>query len=132
MTQFALAKAGRQHSGLKSIFELEDEFLRGAAIDLFPGVSLNEIYFLDVGGKDIDSLMLDAQKAVNDKKCFRETELYKAIEMVSDSVDELVFWYSSDYDDLDYVYDVPELLRKLEGAVSDSFCEVYGRYRKSK
>lgn len=131
MTQFALARSRKQINGLTSLAEVEDGFLSRVAFELFPAVSLNEIYRFDFGGKDIDSLMIDAQKAVIDKNSFQETALYKAVKAVAENVDDFVFWYGADYDELSYIYDVSVLLRKLEDAVSDSFCEIYIHYKKA-
>ncbi len=57
--------------------------------------------------------------------------IYGVVTEVAASINEFVFWYGSDYGDLDYVYDVPTLLNIIERAVSDSACEVYIRYKRN-
>ncbi|MPY26902.1 hypothetical protein [Shewanella sp. YLB-07] len=131
MTQFALVTTSNAMDGLRSVESFGDEFLLGVAAKLFPGSPLNKVYLLNVGGKDVDSLMLDAQKAVIDNKVFQKTELYKVVNKVAQYVDDFVFWYGSDYDELEYVYDVADLLGKLEREVGDSFCEAYVHYKKA-
>jgi hypothetical protein len=96
---------------------------------LFPSSSDNNVFVLDSEGKNIDQLMLDAQKMVRFSK-FEKTELYHVINTIAPTVYEFAFWYGSDYEDLDYVYDVPTLLIKLEEAVSESACELYVHYKK--
>lgn len=132
MTQFALVKTSNSCPSLKPVEELGDDFLEGVAGKLFPDSSIDEIFVLDVDGEDIDGLMLDAQKLVIESSKFEGTELYSAIGKVAQAADELIFWYGSDYDDLECVYDVPALLSKLEEAVSDSTCELYIHYKEAK
>lgn len=131
MTQFALASLKKYNFESKSLVKVEGDFLSAIAAELFPNISLSDIYTLDVDGKDIDSLMLDAQKDVIDGIRFQETMLYDVVSELAASISELFLWYGSDYDDIDYVYDVPALLDIIESAVSDSACEVYVRYKKN-
>ena len=132
MTQFALARTSKQLDCLESVTELQDSFLLKSAFDLFPEVPLNEIYRIRVKSKDIDDLILDAQKAVVNMQEFQKTEFYRTVKNIAEKVDDLVFWYGSDYDDLDYTYEIPALLLELERNVNDSFCEAYIRYKKEK
>jgi hypothetical protein len=131
MTQFALVTTSKDLDCLQPVDSLGDNFLLGVATKLFPGLPLNKVCLLSVGGKGIDSLMLDAQKAVIDSKSFQETELYKVVDEVAPNVDDFVFWYGSDFDELEYVYNVADLLGRLETSVSDSFCEAYVFYKKA-
>jgi hypothetical protein len=130
MTQFVLVKTSNSCPDIKPVEGLKDDFLLGVAGKLFPNSSVNEIFVLDVDGEDIDSLMLDAQKLLIESSKFEETAVYSAIGKVAQAVDELIFWYGSDYDDLECVYDVSVLLRKIEDAVSESACELYIHYKK--
>ena len=130
MTQFALITTNNDLDCLQPLDALNDEFLLNVAISLFPGISLNKIYLFDVGGMSVDDLIVDAQRAVLDNKNFQETHLYSGIKKIIDHADDFVFWYGSDYDDLEYASTAKELLEKLEIAVSDSFCEAYVHYKK--
>ncbi len=132
MTQFALARTSNNCSNLKLVEELQDDFLMGVADNLFPDSSMGKIFALEVDGVNIDSLMLNAQKMVIESLEFEESELCGIIVEVAQVVDELIFWYGSDYDELEYVYDIPTLLSKIEEAIGDSSCELYIHYKKSK
>lgn len=132
MTQFVLAKASSENDSLKAIEQLQDEFLMEAASKLFPHSSSSEIYILNINNSNIDSLMVDAQRAVIGDGVFKDTDLYIAIEKIVESIDELVFWYGSDYDDLECVDDIPRLLNLLELSVNDSCCEAYIHYKRVK
>lgn len=131
MTQFALAASKNSSSILVPVKTLGDDFILEIAEKLFPDTPVSEIFTLDMEGKYIDQIMLDSQKAIGSLE-FKNTELYEVITSVVSIVDELVFWYGSYYDDLDYVYDASALLSKLEGAINDSACELYVRYTGSK
>jgi hypothetical protein len=128
MTQFALAITKDNCASLAPVEKHRDDFLLEVAIKLFPDSPVSEIFIVDLGGKNIDQLILEAQKAVEFLQ-FEKTDLCHAIKKIALAVDELVFWYGSDCDDLDYVYDVSELLNKLKSAVSESACEVYIHYK---
>ena len=130
MTQFALAKAGSTLDGLKSIEQLQDNSLTTAANKLFPNTPFNEIYAIVISDKDIDSLMLTAQRDLIANRGFKDTKLYKTINRLLSNVDELVFWYGSDCNELENIYDVSVLLNKLEAATSDSCCEAYFHFKK--
>ena len=130
MTQFVLVRSSIKRSGLKLVEELHDDFLIGMVVKLFPDSPFGEIFVID-DGEDIDSLMLDAQKQVIESVGFEKTQLYGVVENLAPSVDELIFWYGSESDDLEYVYDVPILLGKLKEAVSDSSCELYLHYKRN-
>lgn len=132
MTQFALVKTSNNFPGLKPVSELRDDFLAGVASKLFPGSSSDKIFVFDVNGKDVDGLMLDAQKHIVGSSKFEETVLFHTIGKVARAVDEIILWYASDYENLECVYNVSTLLRKLEEAVSDSTCEIYIHYKKMK
>lgn len=132
MTQFALVKANKSSPHLQPIDELKDDFLLGIVGKLFPGSSDDEIFIIYVDGMDIDALMLDAQKQMIESTKFEGTLLCNVIDKVAQTSDEIIFWYGSDYDGLDYIYDVPALLSKLGEAVSDSACELYIHYKKAK
>lgn len=132
MTQFALVKMNNGGPSLKPVEGLRDDFLSGVARKLFPDSAIDQIFVINTDGKDIDSLMLDAQKLVIDSSEFEGTELYSAIGEIAQAADELIFWYGSDCDDLECVYDVTALLKKLEDAVRDSTCELYIHYKKAK
>lgn len=128
MTQFVLAITKDSSPSLVPVEKQRDDFLLEMAKNLFPDSPVNEIFVLDLKGKSIDQLMLDAQKELEFSQ-FEKTELCHTISKIVPTVDELVFWYGSDYDDLDYVYDVSTLLRKLKEAVSESACEAYIHYK---
>lgn len=128
MTQFVLAITKDSSPSLVPVEKQRDDFLLEMAKNLFPDSPVNEIFVLDLKGKSIDQLMLDAQKELEFSQ-FEKTELCHKISKIVPTVDELVFWYGSDYDDLDYVYDVSTLLRKLKEAVSESACEAYIHYK---
>lgn len=132
MTQFALVKTRNSCPSIKPASGLQDDFLSGVAGKLFPDTSIDQIFVLSAGGKDIDSLMLDAQKLVIESSKFERTALYSAINNVAQAADELIFWYGSDYDDLECVYDVSSLLSKLEEAVKNSTCELYIHFKMEK
>lgn len=126
MTQFALARADKDIYFLKGLNDVSDSFLLKATKKLFPDAPLSSIYKFDV-----DDLMLDAQRAINENIDFESTKLFQSIKKLTNSVDELIFWYGSEYDDLDYVHNESELLSKLKESVSDSFCEVYIHYKRN-
>lgn len=128
MTQFALATTGTNSPRLKPVEELHNDFLTETAVRLFSDYSLSEIFVID-GEGGIDSLMLDAQKLVIESSKFEETPLYEVIEKLAQTVDELIFWYGSDFNDLEWVYDAPALLNKLKEAVNTSSCELYIHYK---
>lgn len=129
MTQFALAITKNKSPNLVSV-EQQNDFLMEVAKKLFPNSPVSEIYSLDLDGKSIDQLMLDAQKSAGSLQ-FEKTDLCQAIREVVSTFEELVFWYGSDYSDLDYVYDVPALIGKLKKSTNSSVCEAYIHYKKS-
>ncbi|ASP38603.1 hypothetical protein CHH28_07900 [Bacterioplanes sanyensis] len=127
MTQFVLVALDNKpegHLSLIELNELNDSFLVKAADELFISTPLDKIYSLD-----IDGLFLDAQKSVPDVP-FEKTELYESIKLISGSASEIIFWYGSEYGDLDCVYDEDELLVRLQRSISDSFCEAYVHFKK--
>jgi hypothetical protein len=128
MTQFALAITKDDSPSLVSVERLRDDFLMQIAKKLFPDTPVSEIFSLDQDGKNIDQLMLDAQKTAGSLQ-FEKTELCQTIRRIVPTVEELVFWYGSDYDDLDCVYDVSILISKLREATSESVCEAYVHYK---
>ncbi len=132
MTQFVLAVSKTHNTNLVPVSRSRNDFLLEIASNLFPNLPLEEVYVIDVNEKDIDALMIDAQKLVIESSRFEQTELFKIMEKVAPSVDELVFWYGSEHEDLDYVYDAPALLSKLKEAVSESTCELYVHYKQVK
>lgn len=131
MTQFALAITKNSCTSLVPVETQRDDFLLEIAKKLFPDSPVNEIFVPDLNGKSIDQSMLDAQKAVESSP-FEKTELCYAVSKIVPTVDELVFWYGSDYDDLDYVYDASTLLSKLKEAVSESVCELYAHFKQAR
>ena len=132
MTQFVLAVSKTHNTSLVPISRSRNDFLLEIASKLFPDLPLEDVYVIDVNEKDMDALMLDAQKLVVESSRFEQTELFKIMEKVAPSVDELVFWYGSEHEDLDYVYGAPALLSKLKEAVSESTCELYVHYKQTK
>jgi len=131
MTQFSLAVKKNSCASLKTLKKPQDSYLLGVAETLLPSFSFDTLFVIDVNGKDIDYLMLDSQRAIIDGVPFENTTLYMEVEKIVRTVDEIIFWYGSDFQDLDYVCDVPSLLAKLEKAVRDSTCELYVHYRKN-
>lgn len=129
MTQFSLAIMKGSCEGLIPIERHQDDFLLDIAKKIFPGYPVSEIFVLDLKGKTIDQLMLEAQRLVGFLQ-FENTELYRELSNILPAVDELVFWYGSDCDDLDFVCDVSDLMSALKCAVSESVCEVYIHYRR--
>lgn len=132
MTQFALVATKKNFDSLVPIIKLEDEFLISIAGELFPSLPIEEVFTVNINGHDIDSLMLDAQRMVIAYSKFEETDLYRTIAQIVPAVDELILWYGSSYEDLDYVYDTLDLLSKLEESIRDSACELYIHYKRSK
>ena len=130
MTQFALAKASSAHDGLKSIEQLQDNFLTTVANKLFPNTPFNKLYAIVILDQDIDSIMLTAQRDLMANRDFKDTVLHKKIVRLLSHVDELVFWYGADYHELEEIYDVSVFLTKLEEATSDSSCEAYFHFKR--
>ncbi len=129
MTQFALAHMRAPIADLVVPNAEHDRFSTEIVKELFPTADLDDIYVIDVNGKNIDELMTDAQRSLIMQSDFGGTELVKVMKRLIPAVEELVFWYGSDYDDLDEVHDTLQVLRGLESAVSVSTCEAYLRYR---
>ncbi len=132
MTQFALALLRKPIVGLVSPARERDGFMTEIARELFPSADSEDVYVINANGKSIEELMLDAQESLIMKSEFDETELSEVVEKLLPAVDELVFWYSSDYTDLDEAHDATHVLRALEDAVSESTCELYLRYQKKR
>lgn len=132
MTQFALVKASNNSPHLKAIHELRNNFLSQVVGELFPASSGDGIFVICVEEMDIDALVLEAQKQIINSAKFEETLLFRVVYEIAQTSDEIIFWYGSDYNGLDYIGDVPALLGELESAVSDSACEVYIHYKKTK
>jgi len=130
VTQYALVKARRPCDFLKSVAELDEPFFEIAAKKIFPTFSLSQVFIIDVDGKDIDKLFTDAQFACVNEKLFNSTDLKKIITQVLKVSDEIVFWYGSEYDDLDDVSDSDTLSEILENVVQTSTCEAYIRFKR--
>ncbi len=129
MTQFVLAAAKNHSANIVPISELRDDFFLEVSKKLFPDSPFEEIFILEIEGENIDDLMLEAQKSIAQSSKFKETKLYYTISKIAPAINELAFWYGSDYEDLDCIYDIPALLRKLEEAVNESTCELYVHYK---
>lgn len=130
MTQFALVSANAGNVHIKPIDEIDNDFLADLASKLLPDVSHDRLFIFFSAGKDIDSLMLDAQTLLNEGARFNETMLYRVVDEVAQVAEEIIFWYGSDHANLECIYDVSALLGKTEEAVSDSACELYVHYIK--
>lgn len=128
MTQFVLVKAKKSCTALVSLEELDNNFFRNVAKKLFPNFPTNEICILNVEGKDIDQLILESQKKLIYSE-FESTDLYRAIKEVALASDELVLWYGSDYEDLDYIDNTSDLFKEIESTLRSPICELYLHFK---
>ena len=130
MTQFAIFKSNKKQSCFSKISK-DTLFLYSVSKKIFGTKSIENLYYLDCEGIDIDGLFLEAQKQMNKGVLFEKTRLYKCIKMViSDfNLDEIVFWYGDDFYDLDECDEMGVFFDTLKDRVADSFCELYMHYK---
>ena len=135
MTQFALLKINKKNfvnNDLVKLSEMNNEFLEGVAQKLLPKYNFNEIYCLQIGYLDFDQLLLTAQKELNLGKKFIQTDLAKLLISISDWIDIIFCWYGSDYDNLDKVNTINNLVEELELSAKSSSAEAYISFSRSK
>lgn len=108
--------------------KIADGFLLRASNAIFGS---GESYCVKFRGKSIDQLFTDAQKMVNSKHGFEQTELSIFMRAIECSLIEAAFWYGSEFSDLDNVENFTELLAKLGEAVNETSCEAYLHYRQA-
>lgn len=129
MTQFVLVASPERCSGLVPVSNSNDAFLQEMSAKLLPDATADELFTIDLDGRNIDELMLNAQMAINGAARFETTELYDLIRRLALVVNDMVFWYSSDYEHLDRTNDVSVLLDDMQHSVRESTCEFYRHYQ---
>lgn len=102
------------------------ELLKNVKETYFRNVENDNVWVLE----GVDELFVDAQKYLMTEKKFESTHLYNIIKQISDICETIIFWYGSEYDDLDVVNDKNQLFLALKDALNDSMCECYSLYRK--
>ena len=73
----------------------------------------------------IDDYFSEAQLFLNNGKSFKSTKLYNILFNICDLCEVIIFWYGSEFENLDMVIDKKQMLLKIEESVKDSMCECY-------
>ena len=128
MTQYILVKSSRRCDVLKPIADLKEPFYERVVEKIFPSAVYGDFSLVDADGDDIDTLFTEAQKAIGNNQEFENTRLNKVISRILEVSDEIVFWYGSDFDDLDSVAEESVLRDSLKQALETSSCEAYLHY----
>ncbi len=131
MTQFVLIISNSCNENLLPASKEFNLFSYDVVNKKYPNLSIVDSYVIDFENKDIDDLMLDAQQLISSSYKFKQTKLYSIIQEIAIIADEIIFWYGSDCEDLDNIYDVETLLGELESSIRESNCEFYAHFKKS-
>jgi hypothetical protein len=135
MSQFILCRGDL--NGFKIMPELKiirltqnHTFLWHAAHKIFnPLTKMENMWFFSRHeNEDFDILFTQAQHDIYSGKSLEETLLGKFLSSVLESVDEIVMWYASDWEDLTLVYDKKGFLFLVKEGLENSMCEAYLRY----
>ena len=133
MTQFILCK-GLLHSagGMQSrkLSDSNDRFLLEVAPRIFPGDDLGDLYVVGFLDNSIDFLCTSGQRYLAEGVEFEETEIYQFLMLLTKCFGEFVLWYGADFDDLDCVVGVKDLMAKVEAFLTDSSGEIYLHFNK--
>lgn len=57
----------------------------------------------------------------------RDAKLYNILCELYEHCDDMIFWYSSDYKDLEQIHTKNEMLENVNNCLNDSCCEIYLR-----
>lgn len=95
------------------------DFLSNIAFKLFKKVE--RVYTIP----DFENVCIETQKSMLDIP-FRKTLLSAILNDLKDN--EIFFWYSSDYDDLDEISDFNTLQKEVETNLIESITEIYIHY----
>ncbi len=125
MTQFTLIHSDNKDSNLLSIESVNDEFLQHVAKDIFTGINNEFLFVINNNGKSIDDLLLDAHSRMANDYPFEQTLLYAVVSKLVDSASAMIFWYGSDYKELEMVRDKNHFFEELRKSTANSMCEFY-------
>ena len=62
---------------------------------------------------------------------FEDTQIYKLVERLSETVEAIALWYGSDYQDIEKTNKLEDVFTKIKSELHDSQCEVYLLYERS-
>ena len=135
MSQFILCRGDLNGSEIISELKIipltqNNTFLWHVAHKIFKQLRIVEkLWFLSRHeNEDFDILFTQAQHDIYSGKPLEETLLGKFLSSAIESVDEIVMWYASDWEDLTLVYDKKEFLFLLKEGIEEPMCEAYLRY----
>jgi hypothetical protein len=128
MTQFMLV-IGSQPQNMdvvcQSIYE-SDRFLR-IAHKLFTDEQLKSCWSLE--GELVHDLFSDAQTQISEGISIEETRIGQLLLRLFRSCQEVVLWYSSDFDDLPEFTDIEAAMKEISSELMRSAGEIYLRFR---
>lgn len=124
MSECIICKGNGQLSGLGfSIVDASDFLMRGA----FWLGSTSDIWTFKYKGKEIDSIITDAQSQMHNGIRYEDTQIYKVLNCLIDNNICFAMWYDVYVEDLDLCNTKDEVLKVCYEQIMDEsgMCEVY-------
>lgn len=124
MSECIICKGNAQLSSLGfSIADADDFLMRGA----FWLGGTNDILTFEYEGKEIDTIITDAQSQMHSGMRYEDTQIYKLINCLIDNNICFAMWYDVYLEDLDLCNTRDEVLRACYEQIMDEsgMCEVY-------
>lgn len=124
MSECIICKGNGQLSGLGfSIVDACDFLMRGA----FWLGSTSDIWTFKYKGKEIDSIITDAQSQMHNGIRYEDTQIYKVLNCLIDNNICFAMWYDVYVEDLDLCNTKDEVLKVCYEQIMDEsgMCEVY-------
>lgn len=133
MSQFLLAQGVDTFAlpgTAKVIPASSDEFLRDAAERIFGAEALAEVVTVLIGGDDIDELLVNAQRQVNEGTDYADTALSEFVTVLAKAAKRLALWYGDDTENLEPVNSIQALNEVVRDGLSTPSLEVYALFVK--
>lgn len=93
----------------------------------------NQVWTFDFLGKEIDTIITEAQSQIQEGILYEETLIYKVLNILIDNHISFAMWYDIYIDDLDVCKSKKEVLETCYNQIMDlsGMCEVYIVYNSS-
>ena len=95
------------------------------ANNLLKEIEMDNVWIME----GVDNYFLKAQKDVFNGKKFKSTCLYKLLDKICDICHIIIFWYGSEFEDLDIITDKDKMFLYIQESIKDSMCECYLIYK---
>lgn len=112
------------------IKEIDDFLSRGI---FWISSNNNQVWTFDFLGKEIDTIITEAQSQIQEGILYEETLIYKVLNILIDNHISFAMWYDIYIDDLDVCKSKKEVLETCYNQIMDlsGMCEVYIVYNSS-